>query len=64
MRTVSAANPGDDGDNNNRTPRYLSTGLANLDKLLGDPASEVGGVCKGQVTEIWGPSGAGKTALG
>lgn len=65
MRTVSAAHVGDDADEDKR-PQYLSTGLANLDKLLGDGGLGVRGegVRQGQVTEIWGPSGAGKSALG
>jgi RecA/RadA recombinase len=43
---------------------YLGTGLSHLDKLLGGHGSDLGGVSQGQVTEVWGPSGAGKTALG
>ncbi|KAM4056935.1 rad51 domain-containing protein [Hirsutella rhossiliensis] len=48
----------------------LSTGLETLDKALGASASIVsagsshrGGVKRGQVTELWGPPGTGKTAL-
>ena len=52
--------------------RYVSTGLRDLDAVLQnrDPTTiqegEVfhGGVSKGKVTEIYGPPGVGKTALG
>ncbi|KAL6881153.1 P-loop containing nucleoside triphosphate hydrolase protein [Trichoderma novae-zelandiae] len=49
---------------------HISTGLEALDRaLLGDAADSQdaavkGGVKRGQVTEIWGPPGCGKTALG
>lgn len=49
---------------------HISTGLDALDRaLLGDAADSQdaavkGGVKRGQVTEIWGPPGCGKTALG
>lgn len=50
---------------------HISTGLAALDcALLGldsedsQNAAVHGGVKRGQVTEIWGPPGCGKTALG
>ncbi|PON29445.1 hypothetical protein TGAM01_v201694 [Trichoderma gamsii] len=50
---------------------HISTGLAALDcALLGlgsedsQNAAMHGGVKRGQVTEIWGPPGCGKTALG
>ncbi|KID71024.1 DNA recombination/repair protein RecA/RadB, ATP-binding domain protein, partial [Metarhizium hybridum] len=49
---------------------YLSTGLEELDQALlpptpaGSPGStSVGGIKRGQITEIWGPSGTGKTAV-
>jgi hypothetical protein len=49
---------------------HLSTGLEDLDKALlppspGEPQSSSfnGGVKRGQVTEIWGPPGTGKTAI-
>ncbi|KAK3324653.1 hypothetical protein B0T19DRAFT_464855 [Cercophora scortea] len=48
----------------------VPTGLDALDAALGSslnglvPPGGRGGVQKGQVTEIWGPPGAGKTALG
>ncbi|KAH6634549.1 hypothetical protein B0J18DRAFT_461712 [Chaetomium sp. MPI-SDFR-AT-0129] len=43
----------------------LITGLTSLDASL-DPVlgSGQGGIQKGHVTEVWGPPGAGKTALG
>ncbi|PTB60812.1 hypothetical protein M431DRAFT_537882 [Trichoderma harzianum CBS 226.95] len=50
---------------------HISTGLEALDRaLLGidsadsQDAASLGGVKRGQVTEIWGPPGCGKTALG
>lgn len=50
---------------------HISTGLEALDRaLLGidsvdsQDAALQGGVKRGQVTEIWGPPGCGKTALG
>ncbi|KAL7823009.1 P-loop containing nucleoside triphosphate hydrolase protein [Trichoderma gracile] len=49
---------------------HISTGLDALDRaLLGDAADSQdaavkGGFKRGQVTEIWGPPGCGKTALG
>lgn len=51
---------------------HVSTGLTALDRaLLGldsedsqNAAAVHGGVKRGQVTEIWGPPGCGKTALG
>ncbi|KAG5932981.1 hypothetical protein E4U53_001137 [Claviceps sorghi] len=49
---------------------YISTGLENLDRVLvsssakdADDASIQGGVKRGQVTEIWGPPGAGRTSI-
>ncbi|KAH8597302.1 P-loop containing nucleoside triphosphate hydrolase protein [Bisporella sp. PMI_857] len=52
--------------------RCVSTGLRDLDALLQnrdprtilDGESFYGGVSRGKVTEIYGPSGVGKTALG
>ncbi|KAK7522512.1 hypothetical protein IWZ03DRAFT_392860 [Phyllosticta citriasiana] len=56
----------------NKAPRSLSTGLTHLDALLGprspgtqhNGTSQTGGLPRGQVTEIYGPPGAGKTAFG
>ncbi|KAH0597360.1 hypothetical protein MHUMG1_04738 [Metarhizium humberi] len=49
---------------------YLSTGLEELDQALLPPtparspgSTSVGGIKRGQITEIWGPSGTGKTAV-
>ncbi|RYO75488.1 hypothetical protein DL766_009387 [Monosporascus sp. MC13-8B] len=51
--------------------RYISTGIRALDNaLVGDPSDDgdaspgIGGFQRGQVIEIWGPPGSGKTALG
>jgi hypothetical protein len=61
---VSAAQALQDleGDNSN----FISTGLAALDESLnpGLAGAGQGGIQKGHVTEIWGPPGVGKTALG
>lgn len=43
-------------------PRCISTHLSTLDGILTKGAAG-GGFEKGKVTEIWGPSGAGKTGL-
>ncbi|KAK8167683.1 P-loop containing nucleoside triphosphate hydrolase protein [Phyllosticta citrichinensis] len=56
----------------NKVPRSLSTGLTHLDALLSprslgvqhNASSQTGGLPRGQVTEIYGPPGAGKTAFG
>lgn len=56
----------------NKVPRTLSTGLAHLDAVLSprslgvqnNASSLSGGLPRGQVTEIYGPPGAGKTAFG
>lgn len=54
--------------------RFLSTGLDELDRVLapdvdGDGGSQEGtarpgGFQRGQVVEIWGPPGLGKTTFG
>lgn len=69
LPTVTASAALDELDNGASV--YISTGLIDLDKaLLGnslagtDSSSGSGGVKRGQVTEIWGPPGTGKTALG
>jgi hypothetical protein len=53
------------------TSSLISTGLDNLDQALSGSASvdaqdstHQGGIKRGQVTEIWGPPGSGRTALG
>lgn len=50
---------------------YISTGLEHVDRALAGkpPGSDEGslvrgGVRRGQVTEVWGPPGSGKTAFG
>jgi RecA/RadA recombinase len=68
MPTVSAAQALQDLKSS--PTRCISTGLHLLDAVLqnrglstdGEPLH--GGVSRGKVTEIWGPPGVGKTALG
>jgi RecA/RadA recombinase len=55
----------------NEAGSNISTGLTELDRALATnsslngPEDECpGGILRGQVTELWGPPGAGKTALG
>lgn len=70
LPTVSAADALEvlDGD----ASTHVSTGLPDLDRALSGNASsqplnwpaEKGGLSKGQVTEIWGPPGVGKTTMG
>ncbi|TPX11962.1 uncharacterized protein E0L32_007265 [Thyridium curvatum] len=69
LPTVSAAQAIEELDGN--PSRYISTGLEALDNVLanqspgfGAPDMCPGGIQKGQVTEIWGPPGAGKSILG
>ncbi len=64
LPTVSAAKALEDFQGNRSN--YVSTGLTALDASLGSvlDGSSVGGIQKGYVTEIWGPPGAGKTAIG
>lgn len=70
---MSAAQALDDLDDD--PSRCVSTGLRDLDAALaagddtgdgprGDERDGTAGVSRGQVTEIWGPPGAGKTAMG
>ncbi|KAF2662675.1 P-loop containing nucleoside triphosphate hydrolase protein [Lophiostoma macrostomum CBS 122681] len=51
-----------------RGSRAVSTGLTQLNKILSPPGlpgrDVAGGLVRGKVTEIYGPSGVGKTALG
>lgn len=49
---------------------HLSTGLEDLDNALSPPSPNEsrdspsnGGIKRGQLTEIWGPPGTGKTAI-
>lgn len=71
MPTVSAAQALDELEAG--LSSVVSTGLPDLDRALtGTTASEPGGdgihlkrgIPKGQITELWGPPGVGKTALG
>lgn len=61
---MSAAQALDDLDDD--PSRCVSTGLGALDGALAGTgaAGAAAGVLRGQVTEIWGPPGAGKTAMG
>lgn len=47
--------------------RAVPTGLTQLDKLLAPPSlpghNVAGGYARGKVTEVYGPSGVGKTSL-
>ena len=53
---------------NARGARTVSTGITQLDKILSVPSppghDASGGYIRGKVTEIFGPSGAGKTWFG
>ncbi|KAF5609380.1 DNA repair rhp55 [Fusarium pseudoanthophilum] len=68
LPTVSASQALDELDNDAST--HISTGIEDLDRSLianitaDSQDTTKGGVQRGQVTEIWGPPGAGKTALG
>ncbi|RYP53922.1 hypothetical protein DL768_001234 [Monosporascus sp. mg162] len=69
LPTVSAAQALEDISTDPR--RYISTGIRALDNALvggpsddGDASPGIGGFQRGQVIEIWGPPGSGKTALG
>lgn len=44
-------------------PASIATGLPDLDKYLAGGACIHGGFERGKVTELWGPIGAGKTAI-
>lgn len=69
LPTVSASQALDDLRCDAST--HVSTGIEGLDRLLlgsvtvdSQDAASKGGVHRGEVTEIWGPPGTGKTALG
>jgi len=51
-----------------RGARTVSTGIVQLDKILCAPSlpgfDATGGYMRGKVTEIFGPSGVGKTSFG
>ena len=57
---------------NTSASRCISTGLKDLDFVLQnhepgrsfEGEAYFGGISRGKVTEIWGPPGVGKTALG
>src|SRR4051794_17555437 len=64
--TVSAAQALE--ELNHKASRFVSTNLDELDLALASGAADFqadglnhGGVRKGQVTEVWGPPGIGKT---
>ncbi|EWY96473.1 hypothetical protein FOYG_05164 [Fusarium oxysporum NRRL 32931] len=69
LPTVSASQAIDELGNDAST--HVSIGIEELDRSLianvpvdSQDTTAKGGVQRGQVTEIWGPPGAGKTALG
>lgn len=69
MPTVSAAQAL--SDLKSSPSRVISTGVPQLDSLLQNQDASAsshdaghGGVSRGQVTEIYGPPGVGKTAIG
>ncbi|GKT92953.1 rad55 protein [Colletotrichum tofieldiae] len=69
LPTVSAAEALEDLDGD--VARGISTGLDRLDETLvsssyrqDSGSARGGGLQRGQVSEIWGPPGSGKTALG
>lgn len=69
LPTVSAAQALEDISTDPR--RFISTSIRALDNALvsvrtddGDASSGLGGFQRGQVAEIWGPPGSGKTAFG
>lgn len=66
LPTVSAAEALLDFEENEGT--FIPTGIPDLDAVLGSvldqDESGDGGIQRGQVTEIWGPPGSGKTAFG
>ena len=62
LPTVSAAEALQDLANG--SSKLVKTGLQSLDsRLAGVDSSSDGGIERGKVTEIWGSSGAGKTAI-
>ncbi|EXF74246.1 hypothetical protein CFIO01_12654 [Colletotrichum fioriniae PJ7] len=68
LPTVSAADALEELDGG--VARYVSTGIERLDEALASSSSLRtpdstcgGGLQRGQVTEIWGPPGSGKTAV-
>ncbi|CAJ2502128.1 Uu.00g049810.m01.CDS01 [Anthostomella pinea] len=64
LPTVSAAQALEDLKSDPR--RFLSTGLDGLDSAVNDVSTadpDLGGIEKGQVVEVWGPPGSGKTAF-
>ncbi|KAF4126679.1 RecA/RadA recombinase [Geosmithia morbida] len=79
LPTVTASAALDD-ELENDASLHIATGLDDLDKALASaaagyhsgigggndsiPRPAAGGVKRGQVTEVWGPPGTGKTALG
>ncbi|KAH0433244.1 rad55 protein [Colletotrichum camelliae] len=69
LPTVSAAQVLEELDDD--LSRHISTGIKRLDEVLSSDetvdtsgSKRSGGILRGQVTEVWGPPGTGKTALG
>ncbi|KAM7203493.1 P-loop containing nucleoside triphosphate hydrolase protein [Rhypophila sp. PSN 637] len=68
LPTISAAEALEELDGSDKL-QSIPTRLAALDDVLGAPPAQPGGtvgrgIQKGQVTEIWGPPGVGKTSFG
>ncbi|KAI1435808.1 P-loop containing nucleoside triphosphate hydrolase protein [Xylaria sp. CBS 124048] len=72
LPTVSAAQALDDLEADTR--RFISTGITALDRTLaevsvpvslddGDEKQQAGGIRMGQIMEVWGPPGSGKTTF-
>lgn len=72
LPTISASQALEDLED--KGSNCISTGIKALDKILapssvssqryGSAVAQSGGIKRGQVTEIWGPPGSGRTALG
>lgn len=57
VRTTTTATSASGGSDDAGTETHLETGCKDLDELLG------GGICRGEVTEVFGTAGCGKTQL-
>ncbi|KAF3767635.1 hypothetical protein M406DRAFT_41369 [Cryphonectria parasitica EP155] len=69
--TISAARALDERNDAVYVSPFVPTGLPDLDQALlessvsaPDGVGVKGGMARGQITELWGPPGVGKTALG